>query len=293
MMLSENIINESCFSDEDRQNYNRYKDKIGDNLTETVNMYMDRKIHMQTALDKIHDIDFGDLNEYTVDLFFVLECTHILGKKYEAEGIGREIFRYMVEDIKYKLDECIRVKNTFGTFVVDWYPGFMELTRVALGRLQYDIIEYDGECITTYGFTLNKGDFALKCHIPSGGPLKPELCIESFKMAYGFFRDKLKNGILPILCRSWLLYPGYRNAFGESSNTVDFVKNFKMLSVHETEKFNEAWRVFGTDCDGDISKLPANTTLQRNFIKYIKAGRSFGGGTGIILYDGKKVLTRE
>ena len=147
--------------------------------------------------------------------------------------------------------------------------------------------------VTVDDFTLNKGDFVLRCHIPSGGPLKPELCRESFQIAYEFFTDRLKDGILPIVCRSWLLYPDYTDVFGENSNTVDFAKNFKIISVHETEGFDEAWRVFGVDYEGDVSKLPTDTTLQRNFIEYIKEGKAFGGGTGVLLFDGKEVLTRR
>ena len=292
-MLSDNIINDSCFSEEDRQNYNKYRDIIGDKLTDTVYQYMSRDISMPEALDIIHNFNFQNVHNYTVDLLFVLECTAILKKRYEEAGINNEIFRFMIKDIKYKLDECLHVKNVFGIFVATWYIVFLEFRRIALGRLQYDITVYSEETVTVDDFTLNKGDFVLRCHIPSGGPLKPELCRESFQIAYEFFTDRLKDGILPIVCRSWLLYPDYTDVFGENSNTVDFAKNFKIISVHETEGFDEAWRVFGVDYEGDVSKLPTDTTLQRNFIEYIKEGKAFGGGTGVLLFDGKEVLTRR
>lgn len=292
-MFSDNIINDSCFSEEDRQNYNKYREIIGNKLEGTAIQYMNKEITMQEALEIIHNLELQAVHNYTIDLFFVLACTQILKQRYEDAGIHYEIFRFLIKDIKYKLDECLQVKNVFGTFVISWYIVFLEFRRIALGRLQYDITEYSEETVAIGEFMLNKGDFILRCHVPSGGPLKPELCRESFEMAYAFFNDRLKDGILPIVFRSWLLFPDYTNVFGEYSNTVDFARNFKIISVHETEEFDEAWRVFGMDYEGEVSKLPIHTTLQRNFVQYIKEGKAFGGGTGVLLFDGENVLTRR
>ena len=104
-VFSDNIINKPCFSDEDRKNYDSWKNKVGDRILKSVHMYMEGETSMQEALDKIHNLDFDDVSEYTVDLFFVLECTYILGEKYKKEGIDEVIFEFMVRDIKSKLEK--------------------------------------------------------------------------------------------------------------------------------------------------------------------------------------------
>lgn len=287
------IMNEPCFSDEDRQDYHKYKKIIGDELKPVATRFMSREISFEEALDQIHNIDFPEISRYTVDLFFVLECTAILEGLYEEEGIDKEIFKGIFTDIKCKINECRTVKKVFGTFVIEWYNGFFALTRFCLGRLQYDVAKCDQDAVKMHGFELKNGDFLLSCHIPSSGPLTPELCIESLKMAYRFFEDRINGGVMPVVCSSWLLYPAYREVFGKGSNTESFVRNFKITKIIEKEEFSEAWRVFEMDLDGDLSKLPCKTSLQKNFIEYIKAGNSFGGARGMLLFDGEKVLTRE
>lgn len=292
-MLAENLMSEIGFTEDEQHEYHKYKNMIGNRIDDYAEAYMSGKISFNEALEEVHKFQSCKLHEYTIDLLFILECTSYLQEKYEADGISQNIFIDTMKDIKYKLGECIRVKNIFGNFVVKWYEGFFCLKRIALGRLQYEISVYDENEITINGYKIHKGDFILGCHIPSAGPLKPELCIESFKMAYDFFRDKLKNDVLPIRCCSWLLYPPYKEVFGEKSNVTNFASNFEIVQVYDEEEFGDAWRVFGMDVNDDIDNLPNNTAMQRSFIRYIKSRHSFGVATGFVLFDGEKVLTRK
>ena len=293
-MLVNNLMNEIGFTKEEQNKYYEYKNLIGTRMDSYAEDFMRGKLSFNEVLDKVHKFQSCGLHQYTIDLLFVLECTSFLLEKYESNGISKKIFIDAMKDIKYKVEECIRVKNIFGIFVVKWYEKFLDLKRIALGRLQYDISTYNGDAITIKNYTIHEGDFVLWCHIPSSGPLNPELCIESFKMAYDFFADKLNNGILPIMCCSWLLYPQYREVFGEKSNIANFKSNFEIVDVQNKEKFDEMWRVFGVECDSiDINDLPSNTTMQKNFIQYMKKGYSFGVATGFILFDGENVLTKN
>lgn len=293
-MLVKNLMNEIGFTKDEQNKYYEYKNLIGTRMDSYAEDFMRGKLSFNEALDNVHKFQSCELHQYTIDLLFVLECTSFLLEKYESNGISKKIFIDTMKDIKYKLEECIRVKNIFGIFVIEWYENFLYLKRIALGRLQYDISTYNGDAITINHYTIHKGDFVLWCHIPSSGPLNPELCIESFKMAYDFFAGKLNNGILPIMCCSWLLYPQYREVFGEKSNIAVFTSRFEIVDVQHDEKFNDMWRVFGVECDNiDINDLPSNTTMQRNFIQYMKKGYSFGEATGFILFDGENVLTQN
>ena len=290
--MFDKYIKEPFFTDTDRENYFRYKELADSRLAGIAEQYMTRKISILEALPVLHEMDMPGVGEYTRDLLFVFACTPYLEKTYEDAGLSKEIFTCFLQDIKYKMDECYRVKGVFGTFVVTWYNVFFEYRRVALGRLQFDMAKYEEEPITVGEYTLDRGDFFLRCHIPSGGPLRADLCKASLDKAYALFYDRLKDGILPITLRTWLLYPPYAAVFGEKSNTVDFGKNFKLLKTRRLDTFEDAWRVFGTDRYDNLSVLPASTTLQKNFIDYIRSGKPFGDGMGILLYNGEKILTR-
>ena len=51
--------------------------------------------------------------------------------------------------------------------------------------------------------------------------------------------------------------------------------SLQIIKTEKTQDFVDAWRVFGRCFDGDITKLPQETTIQRNFINYIEKGGSF------------------
>ncbi len=292
-MLAQNLLNEIGFTDKQQAHYFEYKKLIGNKLDSIAKDYMSGDISFSEAIKLTHSFEDEELHKFILNLLFVLECTSYLLEKYNEKGIAKEIFINSMKDLKYKLDECISTQKIYGTNVVEWYERFLDIRRVALGRLQFNIAAFEENPTTICGHTIKKGDFVIACHIPSSGPLKPEMCEESFKMAYEFFKDKASDGILVITCESWLLYPPYKKIFGDKSNTAKFIKNFKIIKDFKTETFEDAWRIFGVDYDGDVEKLPANTSMQRTFIDYIKENEDFGTSLGVILLDGSRILTKE
>ena len=293
IMVVGELLKNIGFTEEEQKTYFHYKSMVHKEIEEYSCNFMKQKISFSDALSEIHEICKYKLHEYTLDLLFVAESMCFLYDKYEEKGIGKDIFFNTMSDLKYKLDECLSYKKIFGTFVVNWYKEFFTLDRFAFGRLQFDNWSHKENSIKINGYTINKGDFVLGCHIPSSGPLTPALCESSFKEAYSFVKDRLKDGILPIETTSWMLYPKYSEVLDKNSNVANFQRYFEIVSVIDTEKFDDAWRFFGREFDGDISKLPSKTTLQRNFIEYIKRGNGFGLGKGFILFDGENILTRK
>lgn len=292
-MLAENLFENSGFCTKYSDEYYKYKEILGDFLDSYVEEYTSRKITMRETLDKLNAVSIPDVHTYTLHLMFILECTSYLLDKYRAEGIDDKHFYDSMRDIPCKIEECMNIHGIFGTFVAEWYGGFIHNGRMGFGRLQFDRRIYEGEPLILQGYTVEPGEFILGCHIPSMGPLHHKLCMDSYKQAYEFYRDRLRAGVLPIFCESWLLYPGYVPLFGEKSNTLEFIRDFQIYKTENAEVFKDCWRVFGTDYKGDVSPLPDNTGLQKRFRAYIKDGGAFGYGFGVILFDGEKVIKNK
>ena len=89
-------------------------------------------------------------------IVFILYSKH-LKKLYNENNIDESIWFNSMLDLKYKLLECKAVKNMWGSFVAWWFPGFFNLTRFALGRLQFETSNYDQEDYTKDGKTVKKG----------------------------------------------------------------------------------------------------------------------------------------
>lgn len=290
-MLAENLFEKIGYTDQEICEYKKYKSLINDDFEVLAQETVTKDISILNSCEKARKI-IPHICGYTADLMFILECTGYLLQKYRENNIPEDMFYNSMQDIRYKTEECIKAKNVFGTFVAGWYDGFFKLNKFAFGRLQYNITKHEGDTIKIGNRMIENGDLVLYCHIPSAGPLSHEQCIDSYKKAHEYFKDELKDGILVVRCSSWLLLPDCMDMFKVCSpNIYRFAKDFKILNVNYTEKFENGWRIFNVDVNGqNTDDLPRNTRLQRGFIEYINKGGKFGGGDGVLFFDGKNIL---
>ncbi len=230
---------------------------------------------------------------YTLDMMFLIHATERLQHLYEEKGIDLEIYRNSIMDIRYKYYECIECKGVHGIFVAWWATEFFNLRRFGLGRFQYDMNTYDREDFTTSaGITIKKGDKVLGFHIPSSGvPLTDDVRLDSYKKAYEFFTDyRRDDGLMIFQCSSWLLYPEYEKFMPETSNMIKFIKDFELTSYGESDRFGDAWRVFGKWGYKSPKNWPEDTSMRRGFKKWILDGNKTGHGHGVIVFDGEKIV---
>lgn len=287
------VLSEVNFTDEEIELYKNYKAQMGNRLSGIKADYLDQKLNIIEALDAAKKA-LPDIHEYTVELLFVLECVDKIYENCIATGLGEELFINSMRDVRCKVTECLKRKHVFGTYVGTWYNGFIHFYRYALGRLQYDVTKFHFQTRRFGGIELHNADLALYCHIPSMGRLNHEDCIASYKMAYEVFKDMRVDGVLPIICGSWLLYPPYLKVFGKESNTGIFARDFKIISSATEARFRSTvmTTVFDLPEDTPLEDLPLNTSMQRNFHEYLKTHEyAYGVGWGLILFDGEKVLT--
>ncbi len=221
------------------------------------------------------------VHKYAADMVFALWCAHPLRYIYRQKGWDEEIFWKSMEDLRYKLMECKSVKGVWGSFVAYWFRGFFIGDRHGLGRLQYE----PRELRYSYG-DYKEGDLVYNCHIPSAGPLTPELVMDSLKKAYAFYQPK--DGILKVVCNSWMLYPPMYEVYPEGSNLRAFMELFTILNTKEDPENKNLWRIFGSE--KELQKLPEGSSLQRRLKTFLLEGNNMGHGYGILLFDGEKVL---
>ena len=91
------------------------------------------------------------VHPYTSGLLIFMCLSKHLKELYDEKGISEEIYHNSMLDLRYKLEECKLVKNIIGSFVAWWFPGFFDMTRFALGRLQFELTPYNGDGHDTYG----------------------------------------------------------------------------------------------------------------------------------------------
>ncbi len=290
-MLAENLFKKIGYTDEEIREYKKYKSLINDDFEVLARETVLNNASVRDTCKKAREIT-PQICEYTADLMLILECTGYLLQKYRENNIPDDMFYNSMMDIYCKTKECVKAKNVFGTFVAGWYDAFFKLNRFAFGRLQFDITRHDGQPIKIGNRMIENGDFVLYCHIPSMGPLLHEQCIESYKKAYEYFKDKLKDDILVVRCNSWLLMPDYMDMFKNCTpNIYRFAMDYNIIDVNYSEQLDIAWRIFNVDLnEQNTENLPQNTKLQKGFVEHINKGGKFGVGNGILFFDGANVL---
>ena len=240
-------------------------------------------------LNKISEVT--GIHRYTVDMLFFLSCAEPMRELYRQKGIDETIYWNSLSDLKNKLIECKNLHGIYGNFTNHWFPRFLRAEAFALGRLQYELKPFPLE---SYGDLLVQDDIVCNCHIPSSGPLLEEDVMASLKQAYDFYKPYHRNGILPITCHSWLLYPPIADLFEKGSNLEKFYRIFEILNEKPDPENKNFWRIFYRPFSPEnLKDAPEGSSLQRNIKQFLLEGGCMGNSVGLILFDGERILTQQ
>ena len=218
------------------------------------------------------------VHKYTAGLLIFMCMTKHLKELYIQRGIDMEIYKNSVLDLRYKLEECKAVRGMIGSFVAWWFPGFFDLTRFALGRLQFEVVKF-GHNYDKNGITLTPDSKVINVHIPrTGTPMDKESCDKAYAMAREFFKEEVGEDA-HFICHSWLLYPEHGNILPKHTNVYRFYSEFDVFEYADTEG-DDLWRLFDTE-DRNPDRLPTDSSLRRNYVEHMKKGGSVGWGLGV------------
>ena len=231
------------------------------------------------------------VSSYTIDLLFFICLAKHCREKYELAGLPMEFYHRSMLDLKWKLMECKRVKGIWGSFVAFWFPRFFDLSRFAMGRLQFEL-DPAVEVYEKNGIKMNYGDFVINVHIPSCGKLNMDECMESFRTAAKFYADKFPDGVAKFRCNSWLLAKNHEQYLPADGGIRRFASFFDPISFSDNEKGSDLWRIFGKMYDGSTEGFPAETSLQRAYLKLLADGNVPGSGRGYMFMKDGEIINK-
>lgn len=234
----------------------------------------------QAAIDKADRVaEQLGIYEYTTELLLFCCFSRRTKAEYAKRGLSEQIFHDSMMDLKYKLDECKAVRGIVGSFVAKWFSGFFQLTRFALGRLQFELIDFgfdyekDGKVLTPESKVIN-------VHIPrTGTPIDKESCDAAYAQAKAFFASKI-DGPIAFYCSSWLLYPENKQILSPKSNTYRFMSQYDVIRFGIDKNLSNLWRLFDTD-EKRWDRLPADSSMRRAYVEHLKNGGKLGWGKGV------------
>ena len=226
------------------------------------------------------------VHAYSAELLLFICFSKHLRELYRLRGISDRIWFDSMSDLKWKLWECKAVKGIWGSFVAGWFPGFFNLTRFALGRLQFEIVEFNGE-YEKNGKALKKGDKVINVHIPRTlTPLDKKSRDDAYSQAAEFFKNMTDGAPIAFVCSSWLLYPEAEKILPAHSNIRGFMADYDMIrsKVNGEGEYGDMWRLFDMDFTGDLNDYPEDSSLRRAYKKFLLDGNRTGSGYGVFFY---------
>jgi len=227
--------------------------------------------------------DLCGVHEYTVKLLAYICFSRRLRVNYEKKGLDLGIWFDSMCDLKYKLIECKLVKGIYGSFVAEWFSRFFNMTRFALGRLQFEIVPFrrnyqkDGKTLTPESPVLN-------VHIPrTETPLDEQSRKDAYARAREFYRADFEGKPMAFVCNSWLLFERHREMLKPSANIIGFMNDFDIIEqkLNEPGAYASAWRLFDMTIPEDLDTLPDDSSLRRSYKELMKRGEPLGGGFGV------------
>lgn len=230
------------------------------------------------------------VSTYTLQMIYLILLSPHLHDLYVQNSYPEDIYDSSVLDLKWKLMECKQVYDVWGIFVAWWTIGFFKLKRFGIGRLQFNLRPFPYN-YSDRRFSVSEGELTLDTHIPSCGPLKREDYLESYKRAEIFFKDHFKNGYTVFNCNSWLLSPNNRLILPANSRIREFADDYLIIKTQDDPTNQNLWRIFNKfNASETYDDLPTDNSLQRYFLKWLKAGNNIGTAYGLIFYNNGKIL---
>lgn len=133
---------------------------------------------------------------------------------------------------------------------------------------------------------LGPGQSGLNTHVPSGGPLEPAACDDSFAQARAFFPRRFPEQVVAFGCHSWLMDGQLATYLPETSNIIQFQRRFKLFIDCELADWAPLENLFHRRYDGPqvpselLDELPQETTLQRAIVTHLRVGDHWYNRTG-------------
>lgn len=229
-----------------------------------------------------------NIHPYTLNAVLTVSVLDEMQEKYEQKNL-LEKFDFYMERLPLSLNDCKEKYGIWGVKEALWNWLFHFLNNTKIGRFNFETyyhyskVEYKG---------VKRGDPVIFIHIPTGEPLDTEEVTTSLKLGYEYFKHRFKNGIVPFITDTWLIYPPFlHGVFKKGGNLEKFAALFETLEQKEDANYADFGLVFKIPYSKEnLEKAPQETSLQRNMLKFIKEGNRMGQGYGIFFYGENGII---
>ena len=230
--------------------------------------------------EKVKLLEANNPDAGMIMLLIYLMATRHTKAIYEKRGISDEILYDTMQCFAIDAANYERVNKKLGFRTNAWNRRQINGTIIRLGRLEFEIKKWERNDFEE----LKPDDYVLSIHIPRGDNLLHTECMDSYKQAKPFFKEKFPEyDFKQIICSSWLMGDWLKLFLSENSNIVLFQNDFDLISINPDDPIR-GW-VFDNIEGKEVKDYPENTSLQRKVKAYLLEGNE--------IYLASKILKKE
>ncbi|MDF2668520.1 MAG: hypothetical protein K0R67_826 [Paenibacillus sp.] len=220
---------------------------------------------------------------------------YMLGRlQFRLQTFGNHLYAYRnihdgriialaAPDLRYRNDGLLDGTNR----IYDSESGWTSIHEQTVEVIKGNLITTDGYAIRQltslntqeWSLVLSPGDTLLDVHIPAVGKLNREQYNNSYEQAISFFNTYFpESPYKGFVCYTWLFDPQLRSLLGESSNIVQFQKDYHLFPTGGTDDAFYQFLFKCAKCEAHL--LPEHTTMQQTIKAYMLSGghmRTSGG----------------
>lgn len=201
-------------------------------------------------------------------LTLLLAESYYVHQEYQEKGISDTIFYETFACFSRFVKEYQESYGRYGFDRTFWVVRQLSLRLFRIGQLEFEIERYREENI-------------ISVHIPSDADIALKNCHDSYQKTRIFLKE-----FFPVFaqcrffCGSWLLAPGLQEILPETSNIIQFQKEYEIAEVEPEADDIMQW-VF-KKADIPLADVPQDTSLQRKLKDYLQQGNTIGLAKGYL-----------
>lgn len=241
------------------------------------------------ALHSIHVPEDVTLDSYDLDskdgernlLTFLYLCEETC-RRAAALGIPENVITDTLGDIVICTEDNSAVRGKMYLGQLKWLRLHLSLKLFRLGRLQFCMAKAPRDIPAA---DVSKNDPVLEIHIPRGGKLPLEACLDSIAQAKTFFSKYFPEfDYKAFLCYSWLLDDELKNYLPDNSNILRFAKLFAIVCENET--YDILGSVFRPDTKPEnLFRAECTSLFAKRIKEAVLSGAKFHTALGYIAAD--------
>ena len=200
-------------------------------------------------------------------------------KLYKEKNIPSEILGATINDLSVWINRHYNWFGEWGFSQYGWLRLHVRGKIFKLGRLQFEPSKIWEVPPEESGLKLEKGDPFLSVHIPRGGRMDEQSCLDSFEQAKEFFPKYLDYNFKAFGCFTWLFDPNFEKLLPPDSNILKFQRLFNIFK-HGNEDYGGLEYIFVKITKENIKDAPTDTSFRKAIVEHILSGGIMQGGSG-------------